>query len=86
MASAPKVSASRREIYEIRNGMGGLFDVSIIESLDGGRVKVRVHNPDFSGITFTPLATDLRPTGKPTRELPTAPTFNLIKADLPECF
>lgn len=59
-----QAQTSRRELFEVRNGMGGLFDVSVIENLEAGRVKVQVHNPDFSSLTFTPLASDLRPTGK----------------------
>lgn len=40
------------ETFTIPSGLGGVFDVKLIEFLSGGRARVRVHmprNPDFHG-------------------------------------
>ena len=53
----------RKTLFVIPSGLGGVFDVRILEDLGGGRVLVQVVNPqsDYHGVTFHPKLEKLEP-------------------------
>lgn len=55
----------KKATHEIPSGLGGKFDVSILEDL-GDKIKVRVHYPtrDFDGMVFNTLKHKLIPLRK----------------------
>lgn len=61
-------TAQRVEAFVVASGLGGAFTVSLVEKLDDGRVRVRIHSPvhypDWDGTLMTVRPEALRPTGK----------------------
>lgn len=46
---------SNPTLYTTPSGLGGIFTVKILETINGDRVRVRIHmpgNPDFHGHIF----------------------------------
>lgn len=55
------------EAFTTPSGLGGVFTVSVVEPLDDGRVRVRIHNPhypDWDGKLLTRAHEQLRPLGE----------------------
>lgn len=67
MATRKQIQASKRrvETFTVRNTLGGVFTVSILEALAEDRVKVRVHYPtkDWDGYVFEATRSALKPEG-----------------------
>jgi|GEM_PF-3609181 len=65
---------SKQQLYDTPSGLGGAFTVKVVEHLEGGLVRVRVHMPrnrDWHGHTFETYRNDLTPLAekkKPTQE------------------
>jgi hypothetical protein len=60
-------TAQRVEAFTTPSGLGGVFVVSIVTTLNDGRVLVRVHSPeqypDWDGMQFQRQSEELRPLG-----------------------